>query len=162
MENVHNFPKRAITKFMDSSDPEWDELLPCTCYCCNIIPSSTCTESPFFLMFGWDPAEGHLTYLNNKRYYGTNEGKIVLEELHKLGKHHAKHLRELYQRNEHKDQQINKNNPKLEIGQVVIVVNHAHPIFEPKYLLDCRVLKVLNNSTLLSIMPNGKRKKNKC
>ena len=51
---------------------------------------------------------GCLTHCNNSnRYYGINEGKIVLEEPHELWKHHAKHLGKLHQRNEHKDQQIN-------------------------------------------------------
>ena len=58
-------------------------------------------------MFGQDPAEGCPSHLNtSKRYYRAGEGKIVLEELHKLSKHHAKHLKELHQRNEHMDQQI--------------------------------------------------------
>ena len=52
VENVHNFLKLTLTKFLDSSDLEWDELLPFTCYCYNIYPSSNATESPFFLMFG--------------------------------------------------------------------------------------------------------------
>ena len=104
VENVHNFLKWTLTKFLESSDLEWDELLPFTCYCYNIFPS---TESPFFLMFGWDPAEGWLTHFNNSnRYHRTNERKIILEELHKLWKHHTKHLRELHQRNEHKDKKL--------------------------------------------------------
>ena len=52
VENVHNFLKRNLTKFLDSSDLEWDELLPLACYWYNIFPSSNSTDSPFFLMFG--------------------------------------------------------------------------------------------------------------
>ena len=60
-------------------------------------------------MFGCNEAEGCLSHLNNSNiFYGTNEGKIVLEELHKLWKHHTNHLKEIYQRNEHKYKQINK------------------------------------------------------
>ena len=33
VENVHNFLKRKLTKFLECSDLEWDELLPFTCYC---------------------------------------------------------------------------------------------------------------------------------
>ena len=96
-------------------------------------------------MFGLDPAKGHLSHLNNNNtYYGTSEGKIVLEELHKLWKHHAKHLKEMHQRNKHMDQQISKNYPKFEIGQLVMVKNHACHTFETKYLLlDYRVLKIM-------------------
>ena len=85
---------------------------------------------------------------------------IVLEVLHKLWKHHTKHLRKWHQRNEHKDQHINKDNPKFKIGQSFIVKNHTHNTFEPKYLLDYRVLKVLNDSIFLLTMPH--RKKNEC
>ena len=117
VENVHNFIKRTLTKFLVNSDLEWDELLPFPCYCYNIFPGRNGTESPFFLMFGWDPAEGHLSHLNNsKRYYHTNERKIVVEELLKLWKHHAKHLKEKPLRNGHMDQKISKNNSNLKLA----------------------------------------------
>ena len=37
------------------------------------------------------------------------------------------------------DQQISKNNPTFEIGQLVIVKSNVHHTFEPEYLLDYRV-----------------------
>ena len=40
-----------------------------------------------------------------------------------------------------------------------MVKNYAHHAFEPKYLLDYRVLKICNDSTLLLGMPNGKERK---
>ena len=41
-------------------------------------------------MFGQEPAEGQLTHLNNcSGCYRDSKGKIILEELHKLWKHHA-------------------------------------------------------------------------
>ena len=83
---VKYFLKRTVTKFFDSSDLEWDKPLPFACHCINIFPSSRGAKYPFFLMFGCDPAEGHLSHLiNNNRYYGTNEGKIILEKLHNHG-----------------------------------------------------------------------------
>ena len=51
VENVHNFLKTTLTKFLDSSHLEGDELLPFTCYCYNTFPSSNDTQCPFFLMF---------------------------------------------------------------------------------------------------------------
>ena len=51
VENIHNFLKRAFTKFLDYSNHEWDQLLVFTCYCYNIFPGSNGTQSPFFLMF---------------------------------------------------------------------------------------------------------------
>ena len=63
VENEHNFLKITITKFLGSSDLEWNELLPFTCYYYIIFPSTNNTKYPFFLMFGWDPAEGQLSHL---------------------------------------------------------------------------------------------------
>ena len=109
----------------------------------------------WFLMFGCDPAKGCLFHLNSiKRHYGSNEGKIVLGELHKLWKHHAKHLKEMHQRNEHIDHQISKKNPKFQISQPVMVKNHAHHTFKSQYPLDYRVLKMLNDSTFLLVILN--------
>ena len=55
--------------------------------------------------------------------------------------------------------EISKNNPEFEIGQPVMVKNHVHLIFKPKYLLDYRVLKILHNITLLLVTPNDKERK---
>ena len=82
-----------------------------------------------------------------------------MEELHKLWKHHTKHLKEMYHRNEHMDQQIGNNNLKFEIDQPIMVKNHACHKFEPKCLLDYGMLKILNDNTLLLVTPNGKERK---
>ena len=82
-----------------------------------------------------------------------------MEELYKSWKHHATHLKELHQRKEHKDQQIIKHSTKFEIGSPVMVKNNAHHTFELKCLLDYGVLKILNDGSLLLIMPNGKEGK---
>ena len=107
-------------------------------------------------MFRHNPAEGHLTHLNNcTSYYENSKEKIILEELHKLWKHHTAHLKELHQKNENSTGQNPNNSTKFEIGQPVMVKNHTCHIFKPKYLLDYKVLKI-NASTLLLIILNGK------
>ena len=40
-----------------------------------------------------------------------------------------------------------------------MVKSQAHHIFEPKYLLDYRLLKIINDDTLLLIISNRKEKK---
>ena len=65
----------------------------------------------------------------------------------------------MHQRNEHMDKQNSKNNPKFEIGQLVRVNNHAYCTFKPKYLLDYKIMKILNDSTLLIVTLNGKERK---
>ena len=58
IENVHNFLKRTLTKFLSSLDAKWDKVLPFACYCFNSTPTSDDLESPFFLIHGRDPLEG--------------------------------------------------------------------------------------------------------
>ena len=40
-----------------------------------------------------------------------------------------------------------------------MVKNHAHCTFESKYLLDYRVLTILNDSIPFLVTPNGKERK---
>ena len=90
----------------------------------------------------------------------TNKGKIILDELHKLWKHYAAHLKELYQRKEYIE-----SAKSIKMIQILKLANqswlkyHARHTFEPKYLLDYKVLKTINDNTLLLIMPNGKERK---
>ena len=44
IQNVHNFLKRILKKFLESSDLEWDELIPFACYCYDIFLGSNETE----------------------------------------------------------------------------------------------------------------------
>ena len=81
-----------------------------------------------------------------------------MEELHKIWNNHTAHVKILHQRKEDTDQQINTNNTKFRNGQPVMVKNQAHHTFEPKYLLDYKVLKIINNRALLLITPSGKEK----
>ena len=84
---------------------------------------------------------------------------MILEEPHKLGKHHTACLRKLDEREEYADQQINKINTKAKIGHPVMVKNHACHTFQLKDLLDYKILKVNNHSTLLLLIPGGKERK---
>ena len=40
-----------------------------------------------------------------------------------------------------------------------MVKNHAHHTFKPKYLLDCKILKILNDISLVIMTTNGKERK---
>ena len=40
IENVHNSLDRTLSKFLDSSNLEWDELLSFACYCYNTFSGS--------------------------------------------------------------------------------------------------------------------------
>ena len=68
MENVHNFLKRTLTKFLDNSNLKWDELLPFACYCYNIFPGSNGMESAYFLMLRQDPV-GIMTQMKARLFW---------------------------------------------------------------------------------------------
>ena len=71
IENVHDFLKHTIAKFMYDSQLGWDDLLTLPTYCCNIAPSVDDLESPFYLVHGRDTLEGRLSNLQNCcRYMG--------------------------------------------------------------------------------------------
>ena len=65
IENVHNFLKRTLRKFLSSSDAKWGKILPCACYCFNLIPTADDLESSFFLIHGRDPLEGYAGLLGS-------------------------------------------------------------------------------------------------
>ena len=49
IENVHNFLKCSIAKFICTSQLEWDDALPLATYCYSIAPLVDDLESPFYL-----------------------------------------------------------------------------------------------------------------
>ena len=105
-------------------------------------------------MFGHEPAEGQWTHLNNfSRCYGVDNGKIILAKLQKLWKHDAAYLKYIHYSMDESKSCKPRNNTKFEIGQAVMVKNHAHHTLKPKNLMDLRVLKIFNKSTLLLVTP---------
>ena len=96
IENIHNFFKRTLTKFLSSSDAEWDNILPFACYCFNTTPTADDLESPFFLIHGRDPLEGCTGLLGKSdiRYLGDDKELILFAEICKLWLAHAKALQE--------------------------------------------------------------------
>ena len=83
--------------FLCSSDAEWDEILLLVCYCFNTISTADDLESPFLLIHGRDPLEGHTELLrkNDIMYLGDDKGLIMFAEIHKLWLAHAKGLQKI-------------------------------------------------------------------
>ena len=96
IENVHNFLKRTLTKFLSSTDIEWDKILPFACYFFNTTLTADDVESPFFLVHRRDPLEGCTGLLGpgTIRYLGDNKGLILFTKLHKLLSAHTRSLQE--------------------------------------------------------------------
>ena len=58
IKKFHNFLKRMLTKFLSSTDAQWDRILLFGCYCFNTTPTADDLESPFFPIHRRDPLEG--------------------------------------------------------------------------------------------------------
>ena len=114
IENIHNFLKRMLTKFLSSTNAEWDRILPFTCYCFNTNPTADDLESPFFLVHRRDPLQGCTGLLGegSTRYLGNDRGLILFTEIHKLWSAHHKALQENRQL---KAEKVEKNILKLMI-----------------------------------------------
>ena len=159
IENIHNFLKRTLAKFLCSSDAEWDRILPPACYCFNTNPTADDLESPFFLIHRRDPLEGCTGLIGpgSIRYLGDDKGLIFFTELHKLWSAHAKSLQE---NRLLKTEKIEKNKNfkahNFKAGQLIAVKNHLRSRFKPKFMSDYRILKIVNKHTLRIESPDVK------
>ena len=162
IENAQNFLKGTLTKFLSSSDAKCDKVLPFACYCFNSTPTSDNLESPFFLIHGRDPLEGHARLFGSGdiRYMGDDKGLILLAKLHKLWLTYAKSLQE--NRLLKTDTlECNKHfkSHHFKVGQLVAVKNHLKSTFDTKFVSDYRILKIINERILLIESPDGKTMK---
>ena len=159
IENIHNFLKRMLTKFLSSTDAEGDKILPFACYCFNTTPTADDPESPFFLIHSRDPLEGHTGLLGKSdiRCLGDDKGLILFAEIHKVWLAHAKALQESRQL---KTDKVEKNKHfkahDFKIGQLVAVKNHLRNTYESKFISDYRVLDIVNDCTVVVESPDGK------
>ena len=96
----------------------------------------------------------------NIRYMGNGKGLILFAELCKLWLSHAKHLQEKWLL---KSETLESNKHfKLhyfKVGQLIAVKNHLRNTFDTKFISDYRVLKIINECTLLIESPDGKTRK---
>ena len=160
IENIQNFLKRTLTKSLSSLDAKWDKVLPFIFYCFNSTLTSDDLESPFFLIHGRDLLEGcvGLFCSGNIRYMGNDKGLILFTKLHKLWLTHAKSLQEnrLLKTNA---LECNKHfkSQKFKVGQLIAVKNHLKHTFDTKFISDYRIVKIINECSLLIESPDGKK-----
>ena len=162
IENIHDFLKRTLTKFLSSSDAKWDKVLPFTCYCFNLTPTTDNLESLFFLIHGRDPLEGcaGLSCSGDTRYMGNEKGLILFVKLRKLCLPLAKNLQEnrLLKTN---TLECNKNfkSHHFIVGQLIAVKIHLKSMFNPKFISDYRISDIINKYTPLIQSPDSKTRK---
>ena len=146
----------TIAKFTYGSQLEWDDVLPLAIYCYNITPLVDDLESPFYLVFGWDPLEGRLSNLQNYcRYMGDQPGRLVVQELQRTWQLYAKLLAE----NRSTKLAINNKVTKasdLKIVQLILIKIHQKGPFDPIYIYNHCVASIPTESTVL--LTTGERK----
>ena len=138
------------------------KVLPFTCYCFNLTPTSDDLKSLFFLIHGRDPLEGcaGLFHSGHTRYMGNEKGLILFAALRKLWSTHAKNLQE-NRLLKTIMLECNKNfkSHHFKVGQLIIVKNHLKGMFDPKFISDYRIVDTINEHTLLIQSPDGKTRK---
>ena len=152
VENINNFLKRMLTKFLSGTDAEWDRILPFICYCFNTTPTADNLEKSIFLVHRRDPLEGCTRLLGhgNIRYLGDDKGLILFTEIHKLWSAHTKALQENRQL---KTEKVEKNKHfkahNFKVGQLIALKNHSRNTFKSRFVSDYRILKIVKKHTLL-------------
>ena len=162
IKNVHNFLKRTLTKFLSSWDAEWDKILSFASYGFNSTPTADDLESPFFLIHGRDPLEGHARLLGsgNIRYMGYDKGLILFAELCKLWLSLAKSLQEnRLLKTETLEWNKHFKSHNFKVGQLIAVKNHLRNTFNTRFISDYRIIKIINEHTFLIESPDGKTRK---
>ena len=117
-------------------------MIPLACTAYNFLPNEHSRESPFFLMYGWDPLLPLNKLLQPKvRYLGNNESILSLEALnniYQLVVTNLKLVRERRQPNVHLE-------PKLKEGDLVLVKDHTAKAFQPRFKGNYRVISQKGN-----------------
>ena len=117
--------------------------MPLACAAYNFIPNEHSKESPFFLMFGRDPALPLNTLLEPKLpYLGTDINILSLEALKTMFEIATTNLKMARERRD------SKEDPKpiqLQTGDTVLVQNHTKRPFDMKYVGDYCVVSIKGN-----------------
>ena len=109
IESFHYFLKACIAKHINPK-LEWDDVVPLACTSYNFCPNEHSRESPFFLMYGWDPLLPLNKLLQLKVRYLGNDKKILsleaLKNIYQLVVTNLKLAREKRQPNVHLDSKL--------------------------------------------------------
>ena len=121
---------------------EWDDIIPLACADYNFLPNEHSRESPFFLMYGWEPLLPLNKLLQPKvRYLGNDKNILSLEaikNIYQLVVTNLKLAREKRQPNVHLDL-------KLKEGDLVLVKDHTAKAFQPRFKGNYRVISQKGN-----------------
>ena len=143
IEGFHNFLKSCLAKHI-SRNREWDDVAPLATTSYNWPPNQHSKESPFFVMFGRDALTNLKHLISPKlRYMGTEELILDLEimsNIYQAQIHNLKLARQCVI-----EDQKPVPDPKINMGDLVLVRDHMSKSFMPKYKTDYCVIRVLGN-----------------
>ena len=147
IEGFHNFLKACISKHI-CVQLEWTNALPLTCAAYNFVPNEHSHESPFFIMFGRNPVLPLNSLLSPRLWYlGNDLNLLSLEALQNMFHIVTENLRKALSRWD------SPMHPlllvSLQNGACVLIKNHTAAPFDPKYVGNFRVVKVIGNQVEL-------------
>ena len=140
---------------------EWDDVIPQATSAYNFFPTESSKESPFFLMFGRQPAVKHmLLYSESTKYLGDDEGKLKIEVMRKLYHVIAYNLaksRAARDGNKH-DEENKPEEEQFEPGTNVLVRDHTKKVFHAEYT-DHTVVEQVGKNQFVVKDNHGQEKK---
>ena len=151
IESFHYFLKACIAKHI-TPQLEWDDVVPLACTAYNFFPNEHSRESPFFLMFGWDPLLPITKLLRPKlRYLGNEESILSLESLQNIYQLVVTNLKIACE----KRQPNLIVDPKLKEGDLVLIKNHTAKAFQPRFKGNFCVIKQKGNQVEIKPAEGG-------
>ena len=145
LEGYHKFFKACVAKHIRDTTLEWDELVPMASAAYNFFPGQTSRESPFVLIFGKDPLTPVASLIEpSPRYWGESGGKLHMDALKRLYMVTTENLKKA--RNCEGERDSKKR--KLKVGDLVMLKDVTSAVFEPKYMLNYRVVAIYGENRI--------------
>ena len=160
IEGFHKFLKATIGKQLHRG-LEWDDVIPQATSAYNFFPTESSKESPFFLMFGRQPAVKHMLLdSESTKYLGDDEGKLKIEVMRKLYHIIAYNLaKSRAARDGNKRDEENKpEEEQFEPGTNVLVRDHTKKVFHAEYT-DHTVVEQVGKNQFVVKDNHGQEKK---
>ena len=160
IEGFHKFLKATIGKQLHRG-LEWDDVIPQATSAYNFFPTESSKESPFFLMFGRQPAVKHMLLdSESTKYLGDDEGKLKIEVMRKLYHIIAYNLaKSRAARDGNKRDEENKSEEEqFEPGTNVLVRDHTKKVFHAEYT-DHTVVEQVGKNQFVVKDNHGQEKK---
>ena len=141
LEAWHHFFKACIAKYIHGNAAEWDEVVPLAGAAYNFFPCQASGESPFVLMFGWDPITRFAKLLEPApRYWGDHGGHLKMDLLRKLYLLTAENVKRA--REGRDPAEITRQRNDLKVNDLVLVRDLTSGAFAPRYMPNYRIVAV--------------------